>query len=507
MKRNLVAISFLILAALACTRGSIDIVGRVTPVGTAFATPTLRPVPTLVRSVATPEPVQGPTPTRPPIAEDVPLVYVVQAGDSLALIADRFDVPKESLISLNALEPGEELETDDVIYIPARLSGNGPSFRIVPNSEMVYSLGVIGFDTEVFVQSQGGYLSQYREFVQGVTRTGGEIVQRVADQHSVSPRMLLAIIEYQSGWVSNPNTPSDLVNPLGYKSDRRQGFFQQLDWAADTLNLGYYRWRDASLQALELRDAQQIRIAPTLNAGTVAVQYFFSQIHERPGWEAAVGENGVFATFLSMLGDPFEDAIEPLIPPGLGQPELQLPFLPDRKWLYVSGPHPAWQSGSPWAALDFAPPSLESGCVESDEWVTAPAPGLVVQSGSGILMLDLDGDGHHQSGWVLFMLHMETDELVPVGRFVETGDLLGHPSCEGGRSLGTHMHFARKYNGEWVPAEGEVPLVLGAWTAHFGERIYKGTLTNGAQSIRACECSSEVAGIWIGRAQEEANSE
>ena len=122
-------------------------------------------------------------------------------------------------------------------------------------------------------------------------------------------------------------------------------------------------------------------------------------------------------------------------------------------------------------------------------------------------MLDLDGDGHHQSGWVVFILHISSDQIAPVGRFVETGDLLGHPSCEGGRALGTHIHIARKYNGEWVPADGEAPFELGGWTAHFGDRAYAGTMTSGGDSIRACECSSEVAGIWIGRGGEAANSE
>jgi len=330
-------------------------------------------------------------------------------------------------------------------------------------------------------------------------------VQLLADQHSISPRVLLALVEFQSGWVTNPNPPADLVYPLGYQNPRREGFSRQLDWAADTLNLGYYRWRDGSLQALELRDGQQIQIAPAVNAGTVALQYLFSQIYDRSSWEAAAGEAGFYQTFTTLLGNPFDYAVEPLIPPGLQQPELALPFMPDRRWLYISGPHPAWQAGSPLAALDFAPPSLESGCVDSEEWVTAPAPGLVVRAGDGVLVLDLDGDGRDQSGWVLFFLHMGSRQRVPAGRFVETGDLLGHPSCEGGRSTGTHVHIARKYNGEWMPADGSIPFVMGGWQAHFGERAYKGSMSNGLQEIIACECSSEVAGIWIGRGEAESS--
>jgi hypothetical protein len=36
-------------------------------------------------------------------------------------------------------------------------------------------------------------------------------------------------------------------------------------------------------------------------------------------------------------------------------------------------------------------------------------------------------------------------------------DRVGHPSCEGGSSSGIHIHIARKFNGEWVLADGGLP--------------------------------------------------
>ena len=63
------------------------------------------------------------------------------------------------------------------------------------------------------------------------------------------------------------------------------------------------------------------------------------------------------------------------------------------------------------------------------------------------------------------------------GDEVNTGDRLGHPSCEGGISTGTHVHMARKYNGEWMTADGPTPFVLSGWAVHNGAAIYKGSLT------------------------------
>jgi hypothetical protein len=63
-----------------------------------------------------------------------------------------------------------------------------------------------------------------------------------------------------------------------------------------------------------------------------------------------------------------------------------------------------------------------------------------------------------------------------VGTFVNAGDPLGHPSCEGGRSTGTHIHIARKYNGEWMVADGTIPFVLSGWRPIRGEAPYSGWL-------------------------------
>ena len=99
--------------------------------------------------------------------------------------------------------------------------------------------------------------------------------------------------------------------------------------------------------------------------------------------------------------------------------------------------------------------------------------------------MDLDGDGHEQTGWVLIFLHIRSDGKVVVGQHLNKDDPIGHPSCEGGTATGTHFHFARKYNGEWILADGPLPFVLGGWTAHAGIIEYQGTLTKNDQTITA----------------------
>ena len=106
-------------------------------------------------------------------------------------------------------------------------------------------------------------------------------------------------------------------------------------------------------------------------------------------------------------------------------------------------------------------------------------------------LIDLDGDGYEQTGWVLFYLHMDRLDRAEVGTIVRAGDRVGHPSCEGGVSNGTHLHFARKYNGEWIPADGSVPFVLDGWVSGGLANEYDGTMTNGQRTIEACNCRAD----------------
>jgi hypothetical protein len=96
-----------------------------------------------------------------------------------------------------------------------------------------------------------------------------------------------------------------------------------------------------------------------------------------------------------------------------------------------------------------------------------------------VVVIDLDGDGYEQTGWSLFYLHMYHEGRVAAGTWVNVGDHIGHPSCEGGRSTGTHMHIARKFNGEWIPADSPLPFNLDGWVAHEGDAPYFGSLTKG----------------------------
>jgi hypothetical protein len=111
----------------------------------------------------------------------------------------------------------------------------------------------------------------------------------------------------------------------------------------------------------------------------------------------------------------------------------------------------------------------------------------------------LDGDGDERTGWAVFYLHVATENRIPAGMMVSAGDPIGHPSCEAGRSTGTHIHIARKYNGEWIPSEGTLAFNLEGWVAHNGSRPYLGTLTRHSQTVIANENAATSSHITSGR--------
>jgi murein DD-endopeptidase MepM/ murein hydrolase activator NlpD len=285
--------------------------------------------------------------------------------------------------------------------------------------------------------------------------------------------------------------PADALHtdyPMGYQNLRYKGLFTQMVWAVNQLSIGYYSWRAGSLTELSFPDGTSVRLDPRLNAGTVAVQYLFSRLHNQSEWEEILDpEHGFLAQYTQMFGDPWvrAEAVNPIFPAGLSSPPMVLPFEPNREWSLTGGPHGAWEHDGALAAIDFAPPTDHGGCSPTTSWVVASASGLVVRSDNGVVMLDLDGDGYEQTGWDIMYLHVGSKDRVLAGTFVKTNDRLGHASCEGGISTGTHLHIARKYNGEWVPADGPIPWILSGWTVHAGSKPYDGTMTKGDQTIIA----------------------
>ncbi len=494
----------LMLVTAACSQPAISTPGwRLVPPWTGEGpTATVPPTPTMppgtLLSLLPPTRQPGAayvTPT-PDLVRPTPVVrtsteyYTVQPGDTLNQIAYGFTIGLGQVMSANGIVDPDLLSVGQVLIIPAPSGlSSGPSFKVMPDSEIVYGPASALFDVPTYVAGWGGYLSRYGEQVEERTLSGAQIVMLVAQRYSVNPRLLLAILEHQAHWLTRAEAAPETLNyPLGFAQPRFGGLFGQLSWAADALNTTYYAWRAGWAGPFLLTDGLAVLPGAGINAGTAALQGLFAQLYASGAWEQVVGESGLYRTYVELFGIPFDRAIEPLLPAGLVQPPLQLPIEDGAVWSFTGGPHSAWGVGAAWAALDFAPPGYALGCVQSEEWVVAAADGSVLRADQGEVIQDLDGDGLEQTGWVLMYMHVEARDRVAAGTRLQAGDRIGHPSCEGGVSNGTHLHLARRYNGEWIPADTSLPFDLDGWVSAGLGLEYDGTLSRGSVVLEACAC-------------------
>jgi len=465
-------------------------------------------VPTVVLSAVpmTLEITQTPNPSRFDLPPTGMQQHIVEAGDTLSKIAEKYGTTLESLIDENQLANPDILTIGQIIKLPELPTEFTPSLKLLPDSRLVRASNA--FDVAKFITNQPGFLKgvtdevDFRQFDGSTikkTLTAAQVVEQISVEYSVDPRLLLALLEYRAGWLSNP-TPNEIQKnfPLIFSLEtNRLGLYRQLSWAAYHLNAGYYGWKQRALTTLEFESGERFLYDVGLNAGTVALQYFFSVKSDMTSWRNAISTpQGFFSVYYAYFGNPFDDK-DPLVPSDLIQPDLGLPFGSGEVWFFTGGAHGGWASSSAWSALDFAPPDERTDglfCFVSEYWVRAVADGVIARSQDGGVWLDLDGDGDDSTGWVIFYLHIATQDRASVGTVVKKGDPIGRASCEGGYSTATHLHIARKYNGEWMPTDCQLcashdarPVFnLGGWeVVSIPNQEYQGYLDFNGQRLTA----------------------
>lgn len=428
----------------------------------------------------------APGQSTPPAAAALPVIdeqryqiYTAQSGDTLPIVAIHFSVAPEQITSPAEIPAGGILPPGQYLVIPKTPANQSLAKLIMPDSAVIDSPCADGFDISAYVQEAGGYLSRFSQTVAGGRVSGAEVVRLVAENQSINPRLLLAIIEYRAGIVLSSQEPADIDHPVGLDDPIYKGLYQELSLVARMINTGYYGWRYGALTELTYTDQVSTRIAPNLNPGSVGIQNLFANLYASGEWEQRLaGEGGFLQLYLHMFGDfmPCAMQIEPLLTDRVVQPQLELPFAAGEVWAFTAGPHYSWIEGTPHGALDFAPNIRGAGCNISPLYARAPAAGVVTRADNGVVMLTLVDNNQQPTGWEILFMHIAAQDRAPLGARLNVNDPVGHPSCEGGAATGTHVHIARKYRGEWISTSGPLPFVMSGWTALPGTRIYNGTL-------------------------------
>jgi LasA protease len=80
----------------------------------------------------------------------------------------------------------------------------GTPFQIIPDAAFVNGPDAAEFDSSQFVAQTQGWLKNYSDWAYNGHRTGAEMVDNVSMNYSISPKVLLALLEYLGGAFSQP---------------------------------------------------------------------------------------------------------------------------------------------------------------------------------------------------------------------------------------------------------------------------------------------------------------
>ena len=158
-----------------------------------------------------------PYPTRPAYSPAELVDYIAQTGDTLPALAARFNTTIKEIRDANPIIPPDAttmppgMPMSIPIYYRALW---GTPYQIIPDAVFVDGPDAVSFNTAQFINQQPGWLSAYHAWAFQGTRTAAEIVNYVAINYSISPKLLLALLDYQSGAFSQPSISAEAEKNL-----------------------------------------------------------------------------------------------------------------------------------------------------------------------------------------------------------------------------------------------------------------------------------------------------
>ncbi|NMM40266.1 M23 family metallopeptidase [Pseudoalteromonas arctica] len=290
-----------------------------------------------------------------------------------------------------------------------------------------------------------------------------ELILHWAGFTSINPKIILALIEQQSGLLSNPD--ADITNPLAGLSDE-QGFDAQVEDVVTKLSQRFYaykQWQDSQVTAkVSKYNSTAITNLPSTHSSTAATAALVSVFKNRD--KLAVDQDNVTHTnvdltrFLATFDSLFPESSTQLQRSSKNSAQsseqqfvaasfsMDLPW-PSGYW-YSGGAHSNTGSGYPYSSLDFNNGS--GGWGANTPYVQAAHGGTVTRFSSCNIRVT------HSSGYSTNYYHMSNLQYSS-GDYVQPGAWLGRYAnsynqalCDGGQSSGPHVHFTLLYNGQQV---------------------------------------------------------
>ncbi len=303
---------------------------------------------------------------------------------------------------------------------------------------IVYSYDeMFNFDIEAYLASQAPHLLPYAEHI-----------SHWAGYSSISPRVLLTLIEQHSGLVTDPGADEARMQRPFASLSTKLGFSAQLQDVAHQLAERIYSGEPAPEASEFARPTEVdplaflVAPAPTDEAQKPQVQKVrFMQLYQKLFAED-------FAPAQVKIRQP-----QSLLLAGPANGFLQFPFPTGQSW-HVGGAHTNTGSGSyPMSSLDMSQGG-GWGSNQSGVWVAASAGGSFKRHSSCF------AEVVHSGGWSTTYYHLMNIQY-GTGATVYKNTRIANPAnsqpqalCNGGASTGPHQHWSLKQNGSWTHLHG-----------------------------------------------------
>lgn len=346
----------------------------------------------------------------------------------------------------SALTFATPLNVENSVKKPAEIVEQ-QKLMTVTKQQLLYGYEeMLSFDVKEYLQQNSPHLVDY-----------AEVISHYAGYSSISPKLLISLIEQQTGLISAPGTDEQLQKPFATLSSKT-GFAEQVEEISEKLASSFYQGHSFKVTGKNEKlttDADAIR----------AINQLFSKQEKSTNNLAAVEQInqskmiGLITQYNLLFNaintETERNALRQQTSNDVNDLDsyFQLPF-PEGDYWKNGGSHGNSGSGSyPQSSLDF-----NQGGYWGDNlsyiWVSAAAPGTVKYHSSCLMEVI------HQDGWSTTYYHLSNIQY-GTGAYVERNTPIANYAsnksqalCNGGASTGPHLHFSMKKNGQYYHLNG-----------------------------------------------------
>ncbi len=363
---------------------------------------------------------------------------------------DRAEQPAPTVPVLAPVGGGAPVEPRDVLPVAP---SNTPLFDDLRfTSEPNLTVPAV----QALLDAQPGTLKSALMTVGDRNHGVAEVVVGQAYLYSMNPKLLLALLEFQQGLLSNAAPAVDQIEwAMNFRGENEKwrGLYGQIRWAARELRRGV---RDYPyVTELQYKDKDVKGPIPVgLNAASYAVVRVLAQTMTPEELEQVLADGAFISTYANLFEDP-RQTLGPLPPPA--EPFLRSPlpkptyvtsfFDHDLPFLTPNGSLVSWWGRRETKVSYDGHDGWDYGLRPPDP-ILAAAAGTVVWAGNSDDGCGIPARGvviDHGNGYRTLYWHL-SEISVAIGQTLSAGDQLGIVGATG-CAIGPHLHFQTQYLG------------------------------------------------------------